>query len=94
MNIPLFANGISPHSDFLPLRSSYHDWFLQAAPKLWSNAAAVAAASDWGRIATADQTSSLLANSNNGLVTSNMVPAHPHATGAAVYPAFFSTVFV
>ena len=25
----------------------------------------------------------------NGLVTSNMAPAHPHATGVAVYPALF-----
>ena len=25
----------------------------------------------------------------NGLVTSNMAPAHPHATSVAVYPALF-----
>ena len=26
----------------------------------------------------------------NGLVTSNMAPAHPHATSVAVYPALFN----
>ena len=28
----------------------------------------------------------------NDLVTSNMAPAHPHATGVAVYPALFISV--
>ena len=30
----------------------------------------------------------------NGLVTSNMAPAHPHATWVAVYPALFLVNFV
>ena len=34
INAPRFANGISPHSDLFPLRSSHLDSYLQAAPKL------------------------------------------------------------
>ena len=30
----------------------------------------------------------------NGLVTSNMAPAHPHATSVAVYPALFLSQFM